>query len=232
METVLAQSYQNLNVVFICDSDEAVEFTRGYPARMVRVQKRLQGEARPAGDDYGIYFPFNEYLGEVQKLVSGFIMLLDDDDVFNYSFSVEHISKHLEPDKLTVWKTDFKDGRIIPGESFGEEIKLFDVTGIGIAYHSSQIDKTDWSCWKRADFRTARNLGNELSINWIDEVLTSIQDRPGNGTKKDILKRVKIQSVKLTFPDGKSYVQMFSESELETCKNYFKNYQVCIELMN
>ena len=29
--------------------------------------------------------------------------------------------------------------------SLGKEIRLFDITGIGICYHSSQIKWTDWT---------------------------------------------------------------------------------------
>lgn len=229
MASIAKQSYQNINIVLICDTQRAVEFTRIYNARMVQVKPEPDKGAKPPGEDYGKFFPFNRYLDYAQKLVTGFIMFLDDDDQLQYTFSIDHIIQNLHRDKLTVWKVDFKDGRILPGASFKKEIKLYDITGIGFAYHSSQINKTDWSEWKRADYRTAKRLSQTLKVNWIDEVLTSIQDRPGNGTKPDLLTVQKYVTLKLTFPDGKEHTQIFSETELETCKNYFKNYNVCIE---
>ena len=39
--------------------------------------------------------------------------------------------------------------------------------------------------WKRADYRTARNLGNKLGVIWIDAILTRLQTSPGMGKQRD-----------------------------------------------
>jgi hypothetical protein len=58
-------------------------------------------------------------------------------------------------------------------------------------YHSKHVDKSDWSEWKRADYRTAYNLFRYLCTRWIDVVLTRQQMGSGFGRQVDITKTAK-----------------------------------------
>lgn len=227
--SIKAQTYDNINLVLICDSKKAVEYTRAYEARMVQVSKQLTPPEKPTGEDYGIFFPYNAYLSKVQKLVQGYIMFLDDDDKLTDTQSVERIIAHCAEDAMTLWRVDFNGGRLIPGDSFGKEVTLYDVTGIGLAYHSSQIKHTDWSEWKRADYRTAKKLSKALKTVWVDEVLTGLQDRAGMGTKPDIPDAPSQVKVKMTYPGGRIHFQTFSVKEFNSFAEHFKRQGICIE---
>jgi hypothetical protein len=226
LKSVSEQEYPNINVVLICDSDKAVAYTRQYPYRMVRVHKTLPDATRPDGEDHGVYFPYNRYLGEVQKKVKGYIMFLDDDDMM-YSGAIESIMENVSRDSLLLWRVSFNGRGLIPSDAtFGKEIKVCDITGIGYCYHSDHTKHTDWSEWKRADYRTARNLSKVLKVKWLDEVLTSIQDTPGWGVKKDI---TTMAHVRFTYPDGRKVEQYFSNEEFAQYEPIYKQQGICIE---
>lgn len=228
-----AQTYENINPVFICDSDLAVEYTRSYNGRVVRVYRDASEPKKPLGGSYGKFFPYNSYLDLAQKKVNGYILCLDDDDAFTDRDSVSVLMNEADKNRLMIFKVDFND-RIIPSsKSFGNRPLLFDITGIGICYHSDHISLTDWSPWKRADYRTAKLLYDNLGAIWINRILTKIQDVPGNGTKKDLnISSRKTGKYKLTYPDGSSIIQFFTNSELKEMEDIIKRNGLCIELQN
>ena len=231
METVRKQDYPNINIVLICDSDEAVVATREYPARVIRVEKVAFTEKNVEGIDYGVFFPYNRYIETVQRLVNGFIIVLDDDDKFTRSDSVSVIMSKAKKNALMLWRVDFNKDGVKPSFSFGKEVTLFDVTGIGMCYHTDHIELTDWNEWKRGDYRTARNLSGKLETIWIDEVLTGLQDRLGMGVKADLPSAPQYITVKLTYPEGRVIIQIFTHQEIECYEPIFKNQGICIEQM-
>lgn len=200
MKSIAIQDYPNINVIVTTDEESGVKYTRDYKVRHIHIDKNaIELKEKPNSEEYGIQFIFNEYINIAQRLVNGFILLLDDDDMFNCNNAVSIIMKYAQKDKLAIWRTDFNDGRIIPNGNFGREIKLFDVTGIGICYHTNHVNLTDWSQWKRADYRTARNLGDKLGVIWIDAILTRLQTSPGMGKQREnySLNRRTMKTVKM-----------------------------------
>lgn len=232
MESVSMQTYPNLNVVFICDSQKGIEGTRGYPGRVIRIKKEHNEPVKPDGEAYGLYFPYNSYLAMAQQKVTGYIMFLDDDDRFTRSDSAEVIMEHVQEDKLVLWRVNFNDAGIKPDYSFGKSVTLYDVTGIGIAYHSSKTQFTDWTPWKRADYRTAKSLERVLNVEWIDEILTGLQDKPGAGVKRDLTKLKRAVKYRITYPSGEQVIQYFCDAEAELIKNNLKRNGTCIERMS
>lgn len=231
MESIKKQTYQNINVVLICDSEQAAVATRQYDARMIMVEKKLFTERNVEGIEYGAFFPYNLYIEQAQSKVNGFIVVLDDDDKFSRPDSLSTIAKKAEVDSILIWKVDFNKDGIKPSYSFGKEVALYDVTGIGICYHSKHIGLTDWNEWKRGDFRTAKRLSEKLNVVWIDDVLTGLQDIPGKGIKKDLPNPADNVIVKLTYPDGRIINQYFTHQEIQCYEPIFKSQGICIEQM-
>jgi hypothetical protein len=232
MQSIMQQTYKNINVVFICDSKVGIEGTREHNGRLIEVSKDFDKQEKPAGPEYGIFFPFNNYIAQAQKLVNGYILVLDDDDKLTKSDSVEVIMSKASKDSLLIWKVDFNDFGIKPGLNFGKEIVVCDIAGIGFCYHASQIKHTDWTPWKRADYRTAKKLSKVLKIVWIDNILTGIQDVLGMGKKQDLPNIVSTNQYKLIYPNGVKLNQYFTDAELEQAEDTFKRYGICIERMN
>ena len=231
MASVEAQTYNNINVVLICDNKAAVVNTRGYKARVLEVERLEKSSAKVNSPYYGRSFPYNKYLDQAQKLVSGFIMFLDDDDKFTEPGSVERIAANVSKDSLLVWKVKFKDNDIKPSFSFGKVVTLYDITGVGFCYHSSKIKYTDWTEWKRADYRTAKKLSEHVKVKWLDQVLTELQKGPHMGSLEDAPLTAEIVTLRLTYPEGRVEVQQFTKEELKCYSDYFERYKICTEQM-
>lgn len=210
MASISSQTYRNINVLAISDSDEGVKGSRGYNVRCVRVHPQPVPTQKPLGGEYGIQFPYNAYLDIAQKLVDGYIMVIDDDDMLLDSGAIFRIIREVSEDKLVIFRADFKELGVKPSK---HHICLMDIGSINFCYHSKHRDFTDWTPWKRADYRTAKKLSEHLEIVWIDDILTSVQDRLGMGTKGDLPSQYKI-----TYPDGRIETQCFSENELPGLK--------------
>jgi len=113
-------------------------------------------------------------------------MFLDDDDVLAMPETLEKIAQNGKD--LILWKVDLH-GKIIPTDlNFGKSVELYDVTGIGFAFHINYVKFATWSEWKRGDYRVAKALfDNVESVGWIDSVLTKTQgNQAGFGVRKDI----------------------------------------------
>lgn len=230
VKSIEKQTYDNINVVFICDNIQGIESTRKYNGRMVEVKKTDSKKEKPEGEQYGKHFPYNKYLELVQKKIQGYIMFLDDDDKFINDTSAEEIINAANEDKLLLWKVDFNGNGIIPNNSFGKEVELFDVTGIGMCYHSKHIKHTDWSEWKRADYRTAKKLSDKLGVIWLDKVLTVLQDSVGMGIKQDLKDTQNKYSV--VYPDGTKTEQYYTQQEIKLYSETFKRQNICITIVD
>jgi glycosyltransferase involved in cell wall biosynthesis len=184
VNSVFRQDYPNINIVVTADDQRSIEYTREYRVRLIPVKP---SESRPKpdnSDNYGVWFPFNEYINQAQQGLNGYIFFLDDDDHFLDNSAISKVISQMKPDKLAIWRVQFPD-RVIPNGTFGVRPTLYDVTGIGMCYHSTMMHKSDWSPWKKADYRTAA-LWKDNEIVWINEVLTGLQNVPGFGRRNDV----------------------------------------------
>ena len=219
--SVLRQSYENINIVVICDDKKSIEYTQGYPCRVI-IPETVEHRPKPdgAGKEYSTWFPPNDYLNQAQrKLNEGYIFFLDDDDMFLDDMSIQNVIQQAEPDKLAIWKVQFP-GNIIPNGSFGITPTLCDVTGIGLCYHTSQIRRSDWTPWKCADYRTAKGWPDNQII-WINEILTGLQSGPGRGLRLDTnpQNQNKMATIKSKNKSGKVKVQFLRKKDGYTIGN-------------
>jgi len=187
LKSIEVQTYPNINIIVTTDDIFSCGYTRGHDARHLDMSKVTYIESKKEGEEFGRPFKCNLYLKEALKRIKeGFVIYLDDDDMFTSKDSVKTIIENAETDKLLIWKVDFND-KILPNGSFGKYIKLFDVTGIGFSHHVKYSHLTDWSEWKRADYRTAKKISDIIPVKWLDAVLTKLQSKPGNGKRIDLV---------------------------------------------
>lgn len=184
-KSIMQQDYPNINIVVTTDEPEAVRYTRPAKARLLQMPV-IEKEEHPNSDDYGMYFPFNKYLEIAQSKVKGYVLFLDDDDMFNATNAVTEVMRVMREDALCIWRVYCGAGLTVPNGSFGKEVKLRDVSGIGTCYHTKHNHLTDWGKWKYGDYRTIRNLNNNLDTIWLDAVLTRRQTGAGMGRRIDI----------------------------------------------
>ncbi len=209
ISSILRQSYQNINIVVVCDDQKSIGYTQGYPCRVIEPEKvEIREKPDGAGKEYSTWFPPNEYIDQAQrKLNPGYVFFLDDDDHFLKDNAIEKAISRANENALLIWQVQFLN-MVIPNGSFGKTPTLCDVTGIGLCYHTSQLERSDWTPWKCADYRTAKGWKDDEII-WINEILTGLQDSPGRGQRIDTRpKRQEVMNtIKSNNKNGKVKVQ-------------------------
>lgn len=187
IHSIQKQDYPNINIVVTTDEPKGVEYTRGVEVRHLDMSHISSGIRPKSNSNYGIPFKSNRYIAEAQNRINdGYILILDDDDMFAAENSVSTIMANVEENKLLVWRVDFKNKVIPSNETFGKKIVMCDIASNGFCYHVKHKDLTDWGEWKRADYRTAKKLSDSMPVKWLDAVLTKLQSNPGYGKRIDI----------------------------------------------
>lgn len=128
--------------------------------------------------------PWNLHLNELNTHVkSGWVMYLDDDDMFTHQNAVRFIVNNIvNEDEILFWRVNINNGWIVPNdEAFGRAIQPGNISGIGMMFHSKHLP-VDWGSWSYGDFRVITQLlSKKLKPRWIDLVLTQTQGMPNNG---------------------------------------------------
>lgn len=173
---VKSSKQKNINIVYYERQNEKVEKPKG-----------------ATESDYGIWFPFNRYLDDLNNAVAqGFIMYLDDDDYLLKPTAIEEIAKAIKSENdLIAWRVQFLEGTkpfLIPENNYWEaleknrEFLVCHISGIGFCFHSKFAEDVNWGYWKLGDYRVAHKL-EELCTHkrLINQALTGVQDIPHGG---------------------------------------------------
>lgn len=175
-QSMAEQTYRDFNWIVGSDLHSC-----DYYPDAIRLQKPIW---QPMHIPQGMYFaPHNLYLNSLQeKVQDGWIMYLDDDDMFASPNSLQRIVDNLRNEnEMVIWKVQITPQWIVPSHSFGNEIKAGDISGIGFAFHSKHLP-VDWGTLSYGDFRVAMQLKNKgLKPRWVDWVLTRTQNGANNG---------------------------------------------------
>lgn len=189
IESIKAQTYKNINVIVGIENGdvETIEYAYKYPYRVVHYEEVEAPEAPEVSSDYGVKFPYNQYLNVLtQKVGNGYIMYLDDDDHFITHTAVEDMVREIEKSDVIFWRVNFKK-LSIPSNDGWEKLKskiptVCDISGIGFMFHSRFKNYIDWGYWKRGDYRVAKKLCSMCKIKLLDKELTGVQTRPHRGS--------------------------------------------------
>ena len=176
--SILSQTYDNINHIVGCPIP-----CNYYPSAMLFVTPKTTKRS------------VNLYMYELaDEIVDGWVMYLDDDDMFMNSISAEEIMSEIEHDnQLLLWRV--KIGRIIvpADEYFGRTIKQGHISGIGFAFHSKHLP-APWDAGHASDHRVIKHFASFLEVKWIDKILTRTQGSRNNKgaiPKKDLPKKKK-----------------------------------------
>nr|NQU93670.1 glycosyltransferase family 2 protein [Bacteroidota bacterium] len=145
-ESISGQTYNNIRILVSWDNEETKNYLKSY--RKIRKTKVSLSDQQsypqpdvPRGKKT-VMFPPNLYLNRMmQQVKNGFIIYLDDDDVFMTPTSLETIANHISSENdLLFWRVQFPEGRLIPEDDyFGKPPEFWHISGIGFAFHSKYI---------------------------------------------------------------------------------------------
>ena len=188
IQSVLNQDYKNIRIIVVCDDDSSIDYVNEYQyVCTIYRPKPVRQIKSPGGMSYGRWFPYNDYIKQVQDNVikDGYIFIMDDDDMYTDDSAISKVMRVAKLEYLVLWRV--KLGAITPPDDLWEKriVKVQNISAIGMCYHFSQKHRSDWSPFKRADYRTA--AGFEIDrILWLNEVLSMREtEKAGGGHRKD-----------------------------------------------
>ena len=199
------QTYKHINHIVTYDTPFTFEYVQKYEnvllCPVIRQDRRSEA-----------HFPYELYCNEAVKLVkSGWIMYLDDDDMFNGTTALESIMKVVEntPNKensLFLWRMRCSPTKFIPSDVHGKvnhSIYMGNVVSCGFMYFHKHKDKAVWDENYGSDFRVIDHLSSTLTPVWIDEVFVRMNNetgRSGNGKQLDKGEKVRIEKLPKNTP--------------------------------
>lgn len=113
---------------------------------------------------------YNDYCNIMLDMINdGYVMFLDDDDMFTHVNALKYINKFLKDDRFLCWEYLRADKIIGPIKG---QINKGKITSCGFCYHSKH--KSKWETIKGGDHIFVKNLidNNKLNIGKIKNILT------------------------------------------------------------
>lgn len=189
------QTYKNINHIISVDNDESEKYVKTQTDNYIKLNIPIN--PNPPIITGRRYAPYNSYLNDLRNQVKdGWVLYLDDDDIFMSNSSLQKIVNHIDnDDQLLMWRVKFPN-RIIPEDEYfnNKKVVLNHFSGIGFMYHSKYDKYSKWEVYSGGDYFFVDNLLKVIpNIKWINEVYTGLQrtDSMGGFGKKDDLKNIK-----------------------------------------
>jgi hypothetical protein len=157
LDSIFNQNYSNFKVIVCFDNINALKFLADYNVNYFKIEKN---------DDF---YGFNLYCNELlEKVESGYIMFLDDDDMFVNSCCLNYINGFLHKDNILVWKF-FRPDKIIYPKNVNN-IKFGEIASCAYMFHSKYKTLSKWTAKRGGDFDFFKNL--EQNKVFVNEILT------------------------------------------------------------
>lgn len=193
IESIRSQTYENINHIICTDDEDSISYIEELGVKNYhKLEKRKSVKFKMSmGGKKFPHAPYNLYFNEMHKLISdGWIIYLDDDDVF---YSEESVSKVVEvindvdDDTMIFFKMMYSNGQELPEiVNASNPPKLYEIGGSCFTFHSKYLNLATWDTWKCSDFRVINKLYNSIpKYFWFPEKIVYVPSI-GLGQKKDI----------------------------------------------
>jgi glycosyltransferase involved in cell wall biosynthesis len=182
LKTIHGQTYKNYRLIISADSSSTESYVKASGYNPVPVKKLYRSKQ--------FTFPWNLYLNTlISKVKAGWIMFIDDDDMFAHMYVLEMISKSLpDENNMLIWKMCFPDGRTVPGSDFWRKTP-FTRTQISMqcfAFHSRWKDKLQFDGQRAGDYRFTNRLLEYVNPEWLDIVAVQLSNFGNAGKTVDL----------------------------------------------
>jgi glycosyltransferase involved in cell wall biosynthesis len=188
VKSIYSQTYKNWNLIIGVDNKNTLSYSQPALGRDVRYDySKLVIPSAPDSDEYGVKFPYNLYLNDLQNEVKdGYVIYLDDDDKLEDEHSLLKLINVIKTnDDFVIWRVKFPN-RLVPSDkNFGGPPVMKDISGIGFSFHIK--NKEIWEPYKRGDYRVAKKLYDKIPNKiFLNEIITTLQREIEDGMgKKD-----------------------------------------------
>ena len=166
--SVAGQTYKRYRQLVSYENDETLKYLteQGLPeSDLIRVVRK------PAEASH----PYNLFVNELMDQVTeGWIMFLDDDDLFTTPHALSILASQLEDEsRLVIWRTWFPD-KTVPSTTDVHQISPGGITSCCFAFHSKHRKKAQWHEFKAGDYRCFDQLRQFLPPVFLDDILARI----------------------------------------------------------
>lgn len=185
INSIFKQSYRNYNIICCYDDNLCLNYLEKYEDR---ISYFYIGNNSKKKYKYNLYC--NELLKKVEK---GYIIFLDDDDMFTSEYALEKINeKLLNENDIVFWKFKCSDKIIYPENI--NNIKVGYVANSSYCFHYKFKDSSKWEALQIGDFKFLDKMLKKNNFNriFIDEILSGTiwfsnkKSKYGNEGKKII----------------------------------------------
>jgi len=192
LASIRSQSYTKVNHVVCTDDSKSEAYLRSSGISDYVMIDRRQLILEEMYPDPGTwpYSPHNVYFNIMHEQVSsGWVLYLDDDDVFLNEGSLASIAdfiKRHDEDTILFWRMQYSDGKMLPPTvSRNHPPKLYRIGGSCFTFHSKYLHFAGWDSWKCSDFRVIDRLYKVIpKMAYLDYPMIFVRSQ-GLGTRKD-----------------------------------------------
>ena len=183
INSILTQTYKNFKIIMCYDDDRCLEYLRKYEDNKRIDIFKTNNIDKTLPKFYNLYC--NQLLEKVDK---GWIIFLDDDDMFATNDALQTIASRLyTQDHMLFWKFKRPDREIYPDK----RVLPDSVASCGYCFHTKHKNLSRWTITQGGDFNYIEGLlrRKDFSLRFINSVLTKTTFnavKPGNyGAKED-----------------------------------------------
>jgi hypothetical protein len=188
VESVRSQTYKNIRHIVCTDDKDSVSYIEEMGITdyvLIDKENVIQSDTEPPRRSRKMVH--NLYLNILnEKVTDGWIIYLDDDDLFLDKNSVQKVVKKIntvDDDTLVAWRMKFSSGRTLP-INYGD-MRLTKIGGSCIGFHFKYSKDAIWDSWSCSDFRVIEKLTKVIpKVSWLWEPIVYIP-KAGLGKRKD-----------------------------------------------
>jgi glycosyltransferase involved in cell wall biosynthesis len=165
INSILNQKYSNYKIIICYDKDDSLKYLTKFNNSDIIEYYKINIESVEK-------YKFNLYCNSLlQKVKNGWIIFLDDDDVFTSNNSLSYINNKLEDiHGLYLWKFFRPDKIIFPADI--NNIKLGEIDTTSFCFHSNNKLIAKWDDKQYGDYRFFKQLEPTLNKYFIEEIIT------------------------------------------------------------
>lgn len=170
-------------------------------------QSKLTFEIIPVTKGVSGYY-WNLYLNTLLLKTKGWVWIIDDDDVIvNMDFNLS------DKKVVYIFRSDYID-RILPEDAYWKTITECHIGMNCFLFHTENL-KSEFDGYARADFRFIKHLSSYRNIEWVDKVITKI-DNKGYGSCNDLPAKLEFV-IPYSFNKnlGKEYNRIFKQTKAD-----------------
>jgi hypothetical protein len=169
INSILEQTYTNYDVTICYDKIESLSYLEPYnnnnKIQYFHVEETCEDK-----------YKFNLYCNQLMKKIdNGYILFLDDDDIYLGSRCFEIINQHIGNNDMIIWRFLRPDKLVYPSKE--NILTIGEIDTSMVCFHHSLQDKSSWGSKQYGDYYFYKPLFEDKTIKkqFVNFVLTTTQ---------------------------------------------------------